>query len=324
MKALVTGISGQAGVYLTQLLSSKGYEIYGVERRKSDPQMDYRKKAIYDAARVKFVTGDITDPDGMRNLVKTIRPDEIYNLAAMSFVGTSWDVPVSTFDTNARAVVHLLEIIRQESPETKIVQCSTSEMFGKVLEVPQTEKTPFYPRSPYGVSKVAAHYAVVNYRESYGIHASSAIMFNYESKFRGPEFVTRKITLAAARIKLGLQKEIRLGNIETKRDWTHASDTVRAMWLMAQKETPSDYVISSGETRTVREFLDLAFSKLGLNYQDYIVIDPKFFRPAEVDLLKGNSEKAHKELGWYPKVSFEELVEEMVKADYDFVKKLET
>jgi GDPmannose 4,6-dehydratase len=197
-------------------------------------------------------------------------------------------------------------------------------MFGKVLEVPQTEKTPFYPRSPYGVSKVAAHYAVVNYRESYGIHASSAIMFNYESKFRGPEFVTRKITLAAARIKLGLQKEIRLGNIETKRDWTHASDTVRAMWLMAQKETPSDYVISSGETRTVREFLDLAFSKLGLNYQDYIVIDPKFFRPAEVDLLKGNSEKAHKELGWYPKVSFEELVEEMVKADYDFVKKLET
>lgn len=324
MKALVTGISGQAGTYLTQLLSSKGYEIYGIDRRKSDPQIDYRKKAIYEAANVKFVVGDITDPDGMRNLVRTIKPDEIYNLAAMSFVKTSWDIPVSTFDINARAVVHLLEIVRQESPQTRIIQCSTSEMFGKVLEVPQTEKTPFYPRSPYGVSKVAAHYAVVNYRESYNIHASSAIMFNYESKFRGPEFVTRKITLAAARIKLGLQKELRLGNIEAKRDWTHASDTTRAMWMMAQHDNPGDYVICSGETRSIKEFLEIAFSKLDLNYMDYVTIDPEFFRPAEVDLLQGNSRKAHEELGWHPQVSFQELVEEMVRADYDLVKKLET
>lgn len=645
-KALITGISGQAGAYLTQLLSSKGYEIYGLDRRKSDPQIDPRKKQIYDDANVKFVVGDITDPDGMRHLIKTIKPDEIYNLAAMSFVKSSWDLPVSTFDMNARAVVHLLEIIRQECPQSRMIQCSTSEMFGKVLETPQVETTPFYPRSPYGVSKCltpatkiytenglvpiskikigdkvwahdgqlhnvnkvyvreyegelicitvsassgghnkveylqdnlqitctpehpiltdkgwinageltnnsnvlvvatsckhcgkkiplnrsfcskecqlklffsdnnnraknkkdlikagnklrksgywkseefkeahtkgisrrlkekgmnymeyytdlliqkaapgffefvgdgkytigsyfpdwvnikkkaviefigwgenykpridrlnkkiqyyknegwkvlvlngsefrapeeakhkiaefcaslgsveyipvkiknirkynrtikkkqnskvydleidnahsfvangvvvhncSAHWATVNYRESYNLHASSAIMFNYESRFRGPEFVTRKITLAAARIKHGLQKELRLGNIEAKRDWSHAADTTRAMYLMAQQDIPSDYVICSGETRSIKEFLELAFSKLDMNWHDYVVIDSEFFRPAEVDLLQGNSAKAHNILGWKPEYTFDMLVEEMVKSDYDLIAK---
>lgn len=320
-RALITGISGQAGAYLTQLLSSKGYEIYGLDRRKSDPQVDPRKKQIYDDAKVKFLVGDITDPDGMRHLIKTIKPHEIYNLAAMSFVKSSWDLPVSTFDMNARAVVHLLEIIRQECPESRMIQCSTSEMFGKVLQTPQVETTPFYPRSPYGVSKIAAHYAVLNYRESYNLHTSSAIMFNYESRFRGPEFVTRKITLAAARIKHGLQKELRLGNIEAKRDWSHAADTTRAMYLMAQQDIPSDYVICSGETRSIREFLELSFSKLDMKWEDYVVIDSEFFRPAEVDLLQGNSQKAHDILGWKPEYTFEMLVEEMIKSDYDLIAK---
>lgn len=320
-KALITGIGGQDGCFLALYLSRLGYQVYGVDRRKSDSVMDARKVHMHLEANVKLMTGDVTDPDSMRHIIKTVKPDEIYNLAAMSYVKASWDVPVSTFDINARAVVHLLEIIRQECPETKYYQASTSEMFGKVLQTPQTETTPFYPRSPYGVAKLAAHWATVNYRESYGLYASSGILFNHESPLRGLEFVTRKITNTVAKIKLGKAEVLKLGNIDAKRDWGHASDYVRAMYLMLHQEKPSDFIVCTGETHSVKEFVIKAFEAMDLNWEMWVEIDPSNFRPAEVDLLLGDCSKAERELGWKREYTFDSLVESMVKADYDLVVK---
>ncbi len=310
--ALITGITGQDGSYLAELLLEKGYTVVGMVRRSST--VNYERIAhIQD--RVEFVNGDLLDQVSLIDALKTHQPDEVYNLAAQSFVQTSFGQPVLTGETTALGVTRLLDAIRIVDPSVRFYQASSSEMFGKVKEVPQTEDTPFHPRSPYGVAKVYGHWITVNYRESYDLHASSGILFNHESPRRGLEFVTRKITHGAAQIKLGQATELALGNLDAKRDWGFAGDYVEAMWAMLQQDEPDDFVICTGETHSVREFCEVAFGHLGLDYQDHVVIDERYFRPAEVDLLVGDYAKAKSTLGWKPTTSFEELVRSMTDAD---------
>ena len=311
-KALITGITGQDGSYLADLLLSKGYEVTGMVRRASTETFE-RIQHIKD--KINLVQGDLLDQFSLVGLMEKVQPDEIYNLAAMSFVPTSWSEPVLTGEFTALGVTKMLEAMRRVCPKAHFYQASSSEMFGRVVETPQTEKTPFYPRSPYGVAKAYGHFITVNYRESYNLFAVSGILFNHESPRRGKEFVTRKITDAVARIKHGTQKELRMGNLDAKRDWGFSGDYVRAMWMMLQQDKPEDFVIATGETHSVREFLQVAFAHVGLNYEDYVVIDPQFIRPAEVDLLLGNPAKAREKMGWKPEVSFEQLVAMMVDAD---------
>jgi len=313
-KALITGITGQDGSYLAELLLSKGYKVTGMVRRASTETFD---RIAHFKDQISLRQADLLDQFSLVKLLDEVQPDEIYNLAAMSFVPTSWNQPVLTGEFTALGVTKLLEAMRMVCPKAHFYQASSSEMFGKVLETPQTEKTPFYPRSPYGVAKVYGHFITVNYRESYNLFAASGILFNHESPRRGKEFVTRKITDAVARIKLGTQKELRMGNLDAKRDWGFAGDYVRAMWMMLQQDVADDYVVASGRTHSVRDFLQIAFSHVGLNFEDYVVIDPEFIRPAEVELLLGNPEKARTQLGWQPQVSFEQLVAMMVDADMD-------
>ena len=312
-KALITGITGQDGSYLAELLLSKGYEVYGMVRRSSTENFG-RIEHIRD--NIKLLQADLLDQFSIISAVKESNPDEIYNLAAQSFVPTSWDQPVLTGEFTALGVTRILESIRHVNRGIKFYQASSSEMFGKVMEVPQKESTPFYPRSPYGVAKAYGHYITVNYRESYNIFASSGILFNHESPRRGLEFVTRKVTYNAVRIKLGLEDSISLGNLDAKRDWGFAGDYVEAMWLMLQQENPDNYVIATGETHTVEELVRTAFDYLNLDWKKHVKIDPRFIRPAEVELLIGDSGKAKKELGWSPKYSFEGLIKMMVDADY--------
>ena len=311
-KALITGITGQDGSYLAELLLSKGYEVTGMVRRASTETFE---RIAHFKDRVTLRQADLLDQFSLVKILEETQPDEIYNLAAMSFVPTSWNQPVLTGEFTALGVTKLLEAMRMVCPKAHFYQASSSEMFGKVVETPQSETTPFYPRSPYGVAKAYGHFITVNYRESYNLFACSGILFNHESPRRGKEFVTRKITDAVARIKLGTQKELRMGNLDAKRDWGFSGDYVRAMWMMLQQDKPDDYVIATGETHSVREFLEIAFSHVGLDYTDYVVIDPAFIRPAEVDLLLGDSTKARTTLGWVPQVSFRELVTMMVDAD---------
>jgi GDPmannose 4,6-dehydratase len=311
-RALVTGITGQDGSYLAEFLLEKGYDVIGMIRRSSTVNFE-RIRHIQD--RVTLAAGDLLDQISLIDILREHRPSEVYNLAAQSFVQTSWSQPVFTGETTALGVTRILDAIRIVDPDIRFYQASTSEMFGKVRQVPQNEQTAFYPRSPYGVAKVYGHWITVNYRESYGMHASSGILFNHESERRGFEFVTRKITHAVARISLGLAEDLRLGNLESQRDWGYAPDYVRAMWLMLQQEEPDDYVIATGQSHSVREFCELAFGHVGLDYQKYVVQDPQFVRPAEVDALVGDASKAASVLGWRPEVSFEELVGRMVEAD---------
>lgn len=311
-RALITGITGQDGSYLAEFLLSKGYHVIGMVRRSST--VNFERIAHFQDS-VEFVSGDLLDEISMIEALRIHRPHEVYNLAAQSFVQTSFGQPVFTGETTALSVTRLLDAIRLVDPDIRFYQASSSEMFGKVLEVPQTETTPFYPRSPYGVAKVYAHWITVNYRESYALHATSGILFNHESPRRGLEFVTRKISNHVARIKHGMADELRLGNLEAQRDWGYAKDYVEAMWLMLQQDEPDDYVVSTGETHSVREFCELAFSHVGLDWEKYVVQDQRFFRPAEVDLLVGNSAKARSKLGWTPRTSFADLVRLMVDAD---------
>jgi len=310
--ALITGINGQDGSYLAELLLSKGYRVAGIVRRSST---ETQQRIEHIRSKIEIYQADLLDQSSLAKVLADVQPDEVYNLAAMSFVPTSWQQPVLTAEFTAVGVTRMLEALRQSCPTAKFYQASSSEMYGKVLEVPQSENTPFYPRSPYGVAKAYGHYITVNYRESYSLFACSGILFNHESPRRGLEFVTRKITDAVAKIKLGLQSELRLGNLDARRDWGFAGDYVRAMWLMLQQDTADDFVIGTGETHTVREFVEIAFNHVGLDHQKYVVVDPKFYRPAEVDLLLGNPTKAMKTLGWKPDVSFNQLVTMMVDAD---------
>ncbi|PWH12194.1 MAG: GDP-mannose 4,6-dehydratase [Anaerolineae bacterium] len=310
--ALITGITGQDGSYLAEFLLNKGYTVVGMVRRSSTVTFE-RLSHIQDD--IIIAQGDLHDQSSLVALLEEYKPDEVYNLAAQSFVPTSWNQPILTGEVTALGVARLLEAIRLVNPKIRFYQASSSEMFGKVVEVPQRESTPFYPRSPYGVAKVYGHWITVNYRESFNIFAASGILFNHESPRRGIEFVTRKIAYHAAKIKLGLAKELRLGNLEARRDWGYAGDYVQAMWMMLQHHTPDNFVIGTGETHSVREFCELAFRYVGLNYQDYVVQDPRFYRPAEVDLLISDPSKAHQELGWKPQVSFQALVEMMVESD---------
>ncbi|WP_313568885.1 GDP-mannose 4,6-dehydratase [Acetoanaerobium noterae] len=334
-KALITGITGQDGSYLAELLLEKGYQVFGLVRRKSSA--DYGN-AEHLVGKVKFIYGDMTDSISLINAMKISQADEVYNLAAQSFVGTSWEQPLATADIDAIGVTNLLEAIRIIKPSARFYQASTSEMFGLVQEIPQRETTPFYPRSPYGVAKLYGHWITKNYRESYDMHASSGILFNHESERRGIEFVTRKITNSVAKISLGLQEKLELGNMDAKRDWGHAKDYVNAMWLMLQQEKADDYVVATGETHTVREFVELAFAEVGieiewqgkeeneiginkLNGKTVVCINPDFYRPAEVELLLGSPEKAEKHLGWVRQVSFNELIKLMVKNDLELIRK---
>jgi GDPmannose 4,6-dehydratase len=327
--ALITGITGQDGSYLAELLLEKKYEVYGLMRRKS--AVDYGNSAHL-VGKVKFIYGDMTDIVSLVNVMRTTQADEVYNLAAQSFVATSWEQPLATAEIDAIGVLNLLEAIRVVKPDARFYQASTSEMFGLVQEIPQVESTPFYPRSPYGVAKLYGHWITKNYRESYNLYACSGILFNHESERRGKEFVTRKITDAVAKIKFGLQDELELGNIDSKRDWGHSKDYVNAMWLMLQQDQPDDFVIATNETRSVREFVNIAFKKAGIEIswegegvneigknietgKVVVRISPKFFRPAEVELLIGNPAKAEKKLNWVREISFEQLVERMVKND---------
>lgn len=312
-KALITGITGQDGSYLAEFLLARGYDVVGMLRRSSTLNFE---RISHFQDQIELLPGDLLDGASMISVLEASQPDEVYNLAAQSFVQTSFGQAVLTGETTALGVTRLLDGIRTVNPEIKFYQASSSEMFGKVHEVPQSENTPFYPRSPYGAAKVYGHWITVNYRESYDLHASSGILFNHESPRRGLEFVTRKITNAVARIKLGIDNEVRLGNLDAQRDWGFAGDYVEAMWLMLQQETPDDYVICTGETHTVRRFCELAFGALDMNYEEYVTIDPKFYRPAEVDLLIGDRTKAQEVLGWVPQTSFEELVRMMVESDY--------
>jgi GDPmannose 4,6-dehydratase len=312
--ALVTGITGQDGSYLAEFLLAKGYRVVGVVRRSSTTPYE-RIGHLVD--RVELVSADLLDQTSLTDVVHEAQPDEIYNLAAQSFVQASWSQPVLTGEFTALGVTRMLEAMKKAAPKARFYQASSSEMFGKVHESPQRESTPFYPRSPYGVAKVYAHWITVNYRESFGLFAVSGILFNHESPRRGTEFVTRKVSDAVARIKLGQQKEVRLGNLEARRDWGYAGDYVEAMWLMLQQAEPDDFVIGTGDARTVRELCDVAFHHVGLDYRKYVVQDPKFFRPAEVDLLVADAAKAQSQLGWKPKVGFEELVRMMVDADLE-------
>jgi len=312
--ALITGITGQDGSYLADFLVGKGYRVVGVVRRSSTTPYE-RIGHLVD--RVDLVSADLLDQTSLSDVVSAYAPDEIYNLAAQSFVQTSWSQPVLTGEFTALGVTRMLEAMKKAAPKARFYQASSSEMFGKVHESPQRETTPFYPRSPYGVAKVYGHWITVNYRESFGLYAVSGMLFNHESPRRGLEFVTRKISDAAARIKLGQQKELRLGNLEARRDWGFAGDYVEAMWMMLQQKAPEDFVIGTGESHSVRELCELAFNHVGLDYRKYVVQDPKFFRPAEVDLLVADPSKARKQLGWKPRVSFAELVRTMVDADLE-------
>ncbi|MGG4105611.1 GDP-mannose 4,6-dehydratase [Paenibacillus lautus] len=310
--ALVTGITGQDGSYLAELLLEKGYKVYGLRRRTSTPIMENIEHIQNE---IEFIDGDLLDQGSLFNAVRISNPDEVYNLAAQSFVGTSWIQPILTGQSTAIGVTNMLEAVRYAKPDARYYQASSSEMFGKVVETPQKETTPFYPRSPYGVAKVYGHWITVNYRESYDMYACSGILFNHESPRRGVEFVTRKVTDAVARIKLGLQTELRLGNLDAKRDWGFAGDYVKAMWLMLQQDKAEDFVISTGETHTVEELVAIAFGHVDLNWRDYVVIDEKFVRPAEVDLLLGDCSKAKEKLGWKLEVGFEQMVKMMVDND---------
>jgi len=311
-RALITGISGQDGSYLAELLLEKGYKVYGVVRRLSTPNFS-RIEHLRD--RVELIDGDLCDGMSLVNAIQKSEPSEVYNLAAQSFVATSWQQSVLTGDFTGIGVTRMLEAIRIVNPKIRFYQASSSEMYGKVIETPQSETTPFYPRSPYAVAKVYGHYITLNYRESYGMYAVSGILFNHESPRRGIEFVTRKITDAVARIKAGKQSKLHLGNLDARRDWGYAKDYVEAMYLMLQQKEPDDFVIATGETHSVRDFCELAFRRAGLNYQDHVVLDDRFVRPAEVDLLLGDASKAEQKLGWKPKTNFEELVNLMVDSD---------
>ncbi|MBD3219545.1 MAG: GDP-mannose 4,6-dehydratase [candidate division Zixibacteria bacterium] len=319
MRALITGITGQDGSYLAEFLLEKGYDVYGMVRRSSTENFE-RINHIKD--KLNFVQGDLLDYNSLSSIIKTVNPDEVYNLAAQSFVPTSWTQPSLTAEFNAVGVTRLLEAIRDHNVKIKFYQASSSEMFGKVREVPQSEKTPFYPRSPYGIAKVYAHWITVNYRESYNMFACSGILFNHESPRRGLEFVTKKITDAVARIKLDLASELRLGNLEAKRDWGYAGDYVRAMWMMLQQDEPDNFVISTGENHSVKEFVDIAFDHVDLDPGKYVKVDERFLRPAEVDHLLGDSTYAHEKLGWKPEVSFDEMVRMMVDYDLEKYKKI--
>ncbi len=311
-KALITGVTGQDGSYLAEFLLGKGYEVVGMVRRTSHHSYE-RIDHLLD--RIDIVAADLLDQHSLTVVLQDVRPDEVYNLAAQSFVPTSWNQPVLTGEFTALGVTRILEAVRLVHPTARFYQASSSEMFGKVSETPQRESTPFYPRSPYGVAKVYGHWITVNYRESYNLYAVSGILFNHESPRRGIEFVTRKVTDGVARIKLGLAKELRMGNLDARRDWGFAGDYVEAMWLMLQQPEPRDYVVGTGETHSVRELVDFAFRHVGLDYQKYVVTDPRFERPAEVELLLADPGRARRELGWAPKVSFQELVTMMVDAD---------
>jgi GDPmannose 4,6-dehydratase len=318
MRALVTGITGQDGSYLAELLLEKGYDVVGMVRRSSTETFE-RIDHIRD--RIRLVQADLLDQLSIITIIEEYRPQEVYNLAAQSFVPASWTQPVLTAEFDAVGVTRVLEAIRLVDKSIKFYQASSSEMFGKVQEVPQKETTPFYPRSPYGVAKVYGHFITVNYRESYGLHANSGILFNHESPRRGLEFVTRKVTDAAARIKLGQTDKVKLGNLQAQRDWGYAGDYVRAMWMMLQQPEPGDFVISTGETHSVEKLAKVAFECVDLDYRDYIEVDPALVRPAEVDMLVGDSSLARKKLGWEPRVSFEELIDMMVKADLERLSK---
>jgi GDPmannose 4,6-dehydratase len=310
--ALITGITGQDGSYLAELLLGKGYRVVGIVRRSSTTPYE---RIAHLVDRVELVSADLLDQHSLVDAIADAKPDEIYNLAAQSFVQTSWTQPVLTGEFTAMGVTRMLEAMRKAAPGARFYQASSSEMFGKVVESPQRETTPFYPRSPYGVAKVYGHWITVNYRESYGLFAASGILFNHESPRRGLEFVTRKVTDGAARIKLGLQRELRLGNLDARRDWGFAGDYVDAMWRMLQQDSPEDFVVGTGETRSVRELCEIAFNCVGLDYREHVVQDERFYRPAEVDLLVADSTKARRMLGWKPTIAFQRLVEMMVEAD---------
>jgi GDPmannose 4,6-dehydratase len=315
--ALITGITGQDGSHLAELLLTKGYHVHGMVRRSSTENFS---RIEHLREHITLVQGDLLDGVSITRLLEQIQPDEVYNLAAMSFVPTSWQQPVLTAEFTAVGVTRILEGIRQACPKTRFYQASSSEMFGKVLETPQSESTPFYPRSPYGVAKVYGHYITVNYRESYNLFACSGILFNHEGPRRGLEFVTRKISNTVAKIKMGLTSELRLGNLQAKRDWGYSGDYVRAMWLMLQQDVADDYVIGTGETHSVEEFVSIAFERVGLDWRKYVVVDPKFYRPAEVDLLLANPAKSNRVLGWTPEVPFAELVQMMVDSDLSLLR----
>lgn len=313
--ALITGITGQDGAYLAQLLLSKGYKVFGLSPRRSSDSNLWRLDYLGVTREVQLLEGDLTDLSSLIRAMEKSTADEVYNLGAQSFVGSSWDQPILTAQVDGVGVANILEAVRIVNPKAHFYQASTSEMFGLIQESMQSETTPFYPRSPYGVAKLYGHWLTVNYRESFNLHASSGILFNHESPLRGLEFVTRKVTNSVARIKKGLDKELRLGNIDAKRDWGFAGDYVEAMWLMLQQNTADDYVIATGQTTTVRDMCKIAFEHVGLNYENHVVIDPKFYRPAEVDVLLGNPAKAGAKLGWKPKTSLQQLITMMVDAD---------
>jgi GDPmannose 4,6-dehydratase len=323
-RALITGITGQDGSYLAEFLLEKGYEVYGIVRRSSSFNTDridhlYRDPHEKDV-RLRLVYGDLNDASSLNRIIRTVQPDEVYNLGAQSHVRVSFDIPEYTAEITGLGSIRILEALREAGlNKCRLYQASSSELYGKVLETPQTEQTPFYPRSPYAAAKAYAFYITKNYREGYGMFASNGILFNHESPRRGETFVTRKITMALARIKYGLQEKLFLGNLDAKRDWGHARDYVEAMWLILQHSVPDDFVIATGETHSVREFLELAFDQVKLDWRKYVEIDPRYFRPTEVDLLLGDSSKARRELGWKPKVGFEELVKEMVASDLKLV-----
>jgi GDPmannose 4,6-dehydratase len=319
-KALITGITGQDGSYLTEFLLKKGYEVWGIIRRSSSfhtGRIDHLYKDPHEKPRLKLVYGDLTDGSNLSTIINEVKPDEVYNLGAQSHVRVSFDMPIFTVNTDALGTLRLLEAIRSSSRPVKFYQASSSEMYGKVVEVPQTEKTPFYPRSPYACAKAYSFWQTLNYREAYGLFACNGILFNHESPRRGETFVTRKITRAATRIKCGLQDKLYLGNLDAKRDWGFAGDYVEAMWLMLQQNEPDDYVIATGESRLVREFVEEVFNYLDLDWQKYVEIDPRYFRPSEVDFLQGDASKAKNVLGWEPKVTFKELAKIMTDSDME-------
>jgi len=320
MRALITGITGQDGSYMAELLLGKGYEVFGLVRRSSVKKFDRIEGLLH---RVELMEGDLTDQSSLDSAMQAVQPDEVYNLAAQSFVPVSWKQPVLTGDVTGLGVIRILEAMRRHCPKARFLQASSSEMFGKVRETPQTEMTPFYPRSPYGVAKVFGHYLTVNYRESYGLFACSAIGFNHESPRRGVEFVTRKVTHQIARIKCGLTNKLQMGNLDSNRDWGFAGDYVRAMWMMLQQPEPDDYVLATGKTHSVRQLVETAFAAVGLDWEEYVEVDPKFIRPAEVDFLCGDATKARERLGWEPEMSFEELIKMMVDADLEAVQRSE-
>jgi GDPmannose 4,6-dehydratase len=315
-RALITGVTGQDGAYLSQLLLDKGYEVYGLLRRSASADViDSRLRWLGIAGRVRMLDGDILDLSSVLRILRDVKPDEVYNLGAQSFVKTSWSQPILTGQVTALGVGVMLEAVRLEVPEARFYQASSSEMYGLIQEPRQSETTPFYPRSPYAVAKLYGHWMTVNYRESFDLHASSGILFNHESPLRGIEFVTRKVTDGAARIKLGLANTLPMGNLDATRDWGHARDYVRAMHLMLQQEAADDYVVATGRTTSIRDMCAIAFAHLGLNYKDHVTIDPAFLRPAEVEVLLGNAEKARTKLGWTPTISLEDMITEMVEAD---------